>query len=285
MAALWPDISRKLAQRVIAAGGCYLDGHRCHVPATPVWTDARLRVCVDPERPFTRFHLHSDDVLYQDSQLLVVRKPSGTPVNLSATGQEGSIQKGVKEYLDAGGLAHPAAVIHRLDSHTSGLVLFGKDPETEKYLYRLFREGAIRKMYLALVSPAPVDPEGTIRTNIAKRVDRRNQYAVSRTRGKAAVTRYAVRVKVGDGTQALLAVWPETGRPHQIRVHLAWVGCPVVGDVLYGGPAAPALFGLHAFRLVFPHPATGRPLRLTAPLPDSWLQRFPELAAMNFPEE
>jgi len=267
IADLWPELSRKLAQRIIAAGGCYLDGRRRQVAASPAPAGGRLKVCVDPDQPFRTFRLEPSAILFEDDDLLVVDKPSGTPVALSATGQEGSVQLGVAEHLARAGAAHRPAVLHRLDQPTSGVLLFA------------FRRGGIRKTYLAMVHPAPARPEGRIEAAIARRVDRRNQYKVSRERGKASLTEYRRLGGGPDGT-ALLAVTPRTGRSHQIRVHLAWIGAPIAGDVLYGGAAHPAVFGLHARRLELPHPRTSRPVAFAAPVPAAWLDAFPWLAGI-----
>lgn len=279
IADLWPELSRKLAQRIVAAGGCYLDGHRLQVAATPAPAGGRLKVCVDPDLPFRTFRLEPSAILFEDDDLLVVDKPSGTPVALSATGQEGSIQLGAADYLARTGAAHRPAVLHRLDQPTSGVLLFAKNGAAEKSVYETFRRGAAAKTYLALVDPAPARPTDRIEAAIARRVDRRNQYKVSRERGKASLTEYRRLGGGPDGT-TLLAVAPRTGRSHQIRVHLAWIGAPILGDTLYGGAAHPAVFGLHARRLELPHPRTGRPVAFTAPLPPMWLGTFPWLAGI-----
>lgn len=272
---LWPELSRKLAQRIIKAGGCYLGGRRCHVPATPLESGARLRVCVDPDLPFRTWRLDPAAIVYEDAALFVIHKPSGVPVALSATGQEGSVQLGVEEHFAAAGLPRRPAVIHRLDLQTSGLLVYGKTEAVEKKLYAFFREGKIRKEYLAAVQPPARPAEGRIHTRIARRVDRRNQYKVSRERGQEAETLYSTLAAAPDGSAAVLVVKPVTGRSHQIRVHLAWIGAPILGDPLYGGVPDDALFGLHAWRLALPHPATGRPIELEAPPPPAWPARLP----------
>jgi len=249
----------------------------------PAWVlppGVRVEVHVKHPAPQTAPEFGPDRILFEDDDLLVVDKPSGTPVALSATGQEGSVQLGVAEHLARAGAAHRPAVLHRLDQPTSGVLLFAKNEPTEKAVYELFRRGGIRKTYLALVHPAPARPEGRIEAAIARRVDRRNQYKVSRERGKASLTEYRRLGGGPDGT-ALLAVTPRTGRSHQIRVHLAWIGAPIAGDVLYGGAAHPAVFGLHARRLELPHPRTNRPVAFAAPVPAAWLAAFPWLESIT----
>lgn len=276
VARLLPHLSRKLVQRVVEAGGCFLAGGRCHVPSTLLDEGARVRVCVDPGAYFRRFQLREGDILFESGRVMAVNKPSGVPVNLSATGQEGSVQRGVAEYFRSFGAGHHPSVVHRLDAGTSGIVLFGKDKEAERSLCAAFRERRVEKTYWALVSPSPCEgAEDVVRTRIARRTDRRNQYAVRRERGKEAETRY--RVMGVSGAVGLLEVRPETGRPHQIRVHLSWKGFPVVGDVLYGGVSHQALFGLHARRVAIRDVEGVGTLEVAAPPPAEWFQAAGDL--------
>lgn len=274
IAALWPDVSRKSAKRIILAGGCYTGNQRCQSPSTLLEPGCRLKICFEPGLPFLEFRLDQSAICYEDERFIIVNKPSGLPVNLSATGREGSLQLGIREWMSRRGSGHEPAVIHRLDQPTSGLVLFGKDPEAEKHLYRLFREGNVAKEYLALASPVPFQADGTIRGRIARRTDRRNQYAVSRTRGREAETRFSRLAADAAASTALLHIRPLTGRPHQIRVHLAYIGSPVAGDTLYGGQPDPLIFGLHAWQATFPHVDRREPVRAVAPVPGGWVERF-----------
>ncbi len=266
VATAWEGISRKQAQRIIQAGGCYLDTHRCRIPASPVAVGMHLEICHDPDRDFTVWRLDPRRIVHEDHHLLVVNKPSGLPVGLSRSGQEGCLLDAVEAYLVGCDVRHTPELIHRLDQPTSGLVVFGKNHQTERYLSGLFRRRQVQKAYLAVVSPAPSKSAGVIDFHLADgRVD---------GRGKTARTRYRVLGRALD--VALLHVTPETGRFHQIRIHLAHSGCPVVGDTRYGGERHQAGFGLHAWRLEFTDETGGR-LAVEAPPPAEWIEAWPEL--------
>ena len=168
----------------------------------------------------------------------------------------------------------------RLDADTSGVLLFAARREANKALAAAFEGRSVRKVYLALVHGAPSRAEGVIDAPIVREHGERYRTTTSSDpRGLAARTRYrvmdygagarsqesGVRHQASRSAYSLLELIPETGRPHQIRVHLAHIGCPVVGDPLYGPTdrPAPRLY-LHAFQLTLPHPATGQPVTFTA---------------------
>jgi 23S rRNA pseudouridine1911/1915/1917 synthase len=170
-----------------------------------------------------------------------------------------------------GGVERPG-IVHRLDKDTSGLMVVAKNDAAMAGLVRLFQTGGIAKEYLALVHGAPPKPCGTVSTLIGRHPAERKRMAVVTRNGKQAVTHYAVERKVGVLT--LMRCRIETGRTHQIRVHMQSLGCPVAGDAVYGRPAAdrrlphaPARQMLHAARLSFAHPVTGEALAFEAPLP------------------
>ncbi|MBN2432546.1 MAG: RluA family pseudouridine synthase [Acidobacteria bacterium] len=271
LARLWPHLASTQLRRVVRAGGCYVDGRCCWDEEQRVAAGQRLTLVVDEERPIRQDSLSPGDIIFEDPDLLVLLKPSGLPVNLSATGAEGSLQTVVAGYLAGQTPAHSPEVIHRLDRLTSGLVLFGKNKPTERRLYALFRENRIAKTYLALVSPPPAEAVGLVDRPLA---GRRNRYQVATVGGRPALTRYRTVGVNPASVTALLDVHPLTGRTHQIRVHLAWTGSPVLGDTVYGGRPWPAGFGLHAWRLQLPHPRSGAMLKLSAPPPSVWTEDF-----------
>ncbi len=200
-------------------------------------------------------------ILYQDDDLVVVDKPIGIPTHAidPRDPHPGDALRIVQQQT---GLAY-LGMHQRLDADTSGVLLFAARREANAALAAAFEGRAVRKTYLALVRGAPRQAEGIIDAPILR--DRDGHYRVTSTgdrRGQPARTRYRV---IGKG---LLEVIPETGRTHQIRVHLAHLGCPVLGDPLYG-PAdagAPRLC-LHAWQLTLPHPGTGQPVTFTAASP------------------
>jgi len=220
-------------------------------------------------------------VLYEDAALVAIDKPPGMVVHPAPGARRGTVVHALLHHLGAltgVGPAERPGVVHRLDKDTSGILVVARTPEALEALARQFRTRTIDKRYVALVHGAVRAPRGTVDRPIGRDPRERKRMSVRSSRGRPAVTRYVVRERLAGAT--LLDVAPETGRTHQIRVHLASIGHPIVGDATYGGrrrvPAGPAgailaacpRQALHAARLAFAHPVTGAPLVLESPLPD-----------------
>jgi 23S rRNA pseudouridine1911/1915/1917 synthase len=215
------------------------------------------------------------DVLYEDGELLVIAKPAGLVVHPAPGHWRGTL---VNALLHRWRGARPGleqlrpGIVHRLDRDTSGVLVIGKTPEVVLNLSSQFRLRSVEKEYLAVVWRCPRLRRGEIDNPIGRDPKRRKRMAI-RVGGRAAVTRYEVRENFGD--VALLRVFPETGRTHQIRVHLAAAGHPILGDKVYGRARAVRdrmlrefpRHALHAARLECDHPRTGSRLRFEAPLP------------------
>lgn len=207
-----------------------------------------------PARP------HEFPVVYEDASILVIDKPAGVAVH----GGSG-VSFGVIESLRA---ARPQAKVlelaHRLDRDTSGLLIVAKKRAALVELHRMLREGEVEKIYIAVVKGAYPGPS-EIRAPLHKYVTGSGERRVAVTeRGRSALTRVKVLERTGELSR--LEVQLLTGRTHQIRVHLAHVGHPILGDQKYGGGGAKRLF-LHAAKLAFRHPLTGEPMRLESPAP------------------
>ncbi|HUI28305.1 MAG TPA: RluA family pseudouridine synthase [Candidatus Kryptonia bacterium] len=213
------------------------------------------------------------DVLYEDAWLLVINKPAGLVVHPAPGNWQGTVVsallhrwQGRPSDLDP---LRPG-IVHRLDKDTSGVLLIAKDAATLADLARQFRGREVGKEYLALVWGRVREPRGEITGPIGRHPVHRKRMSV-RASGRAAVTRYDVIAQ--NAAASLLRVWPRTGRTHQIRVHLATLGHPIVGDVVYGGRRARTTEtgvrrqALHAASLTFQHPQTGKSVCVTAPLP------------------
>ena len=212
-------------------------------------------------------------VRYSDDRVLVVSKPPGL-VTHPARGHEGgtlvNALLGLGVPLAGMGSTRPG-IVHRLDKDTSGLLLIAKDDEAQAFLVEALRRREVERHYLALVRGAPPAASGTIEAPVGRHPVRRRRMAVV-SGGRPSVTHYSV-LGSGDGV-SLLEARLETGRTHQIRVHLSHLGVPVLGDRTYGGASELALsFGLtrpflHAWKLSFPHPTTGAPIPVSDPLPE-----------------
>lgn len=199
-------------------------------------------------------------IVYEDDSLLVVDKPAGLLVHPTAAKDEPSLANAVVNHLGVSRF-HP---VHRLDRNTSGLLIVAKNPYIQHLLFSE-RGKNLSRIYLALVSGCPEPPGGTITAPIARRPGSIIERTVSPD-GQPAVTHY--RTISSFGAYSLLRLRLETGRTHQIRVHLAHLGHPILGDDLYGGPTDRiARQALHAAELAFIHPVSGRLVHLTSPLP------------------
>lgn len=210
-------------------------------------------------------------ILYEDNHLIVVNKPTGVLVQGDDTGDE-PLSESVKEYIKIK-YKKPGAVflgvVHRLDRPVSGVVVFARTSKALSRMNALFQKREMKKIYLALAEGHPKEEE-TLKHWLTKD-ETKNKAAASphpHPRGKESELSYktlAVR-----GGVSLLQVEPLTGRPHQIRVQLASIGCPIAGDVKYGSKTAHPEGGifLHAYRLSFAHPVSHAPMALQAPPPD-----------------
>ncbi len=203
-------------------------------------------------------------VLYRDEDIVVVDKPAGLPTHAAEPDDPypGDAVRIVQAQL---GLSY-LGMHQRLDADTSGVLLFAARQEANPALAAAFEGRAVRKVYLALVAGRPRQPAGVVDAPIARGRDGRYYVTTAKDRsGQAARTRYRLLAESPDGRSSLLEVVPETGRSHQIRVHLASIDLPVLGDRLYGKPDARLC--LHAYQLTLPHPVSGQSMTFTAPPP------------------
>jgi 23S rRNA pseudouridine1911/1915/1917 synthase len=223
-------------------------------------------------------------IIFEDPHILVVDKPAGVVVHPAAGNYQGTLVNALlfhcTDLSGIGGSLRPG-IVHRLDKNTSGLLLVAKSDEAHRGLTRQFAQHEIRKIYKALVYGNPREDEGIIDKPVGRHPTDRKKMSTGSRRGKDAVTRWRVHERYGIAT--LMEIDLQTGRTHQIRVHLAAAGYPLVGDSVYGSPKRansiihPLLRSklkmmkrqaLHAGEIGFSHPVTGERLSLSAPLPD-----------------
>ncbi len=224
-------------------------------------------------------------VRYEDDDVLVVSKPPGLvthPARGHDTGTLVNALLGLGVTLSGEGSVRPG-IVHRLDKDTSGLLLVAKTDAAAESLIAAIKDRAVERRYLALVRGVPGSSTGTIEAPVGRHAARRRQMAVV-PGGKPSVTHYRVLARTEE--VSLLEVTLETGRTHQIRVHLSHLGLPVLGDRTYGGRSElsdrlgiPRIF-LHAYRLAFPQPSSGETIEVSDPLPPDLA---PILTTLNLP--
>ena len=270
--ARYPSLSRRRARDVIEKGQVTLGGRVVLEPGLAVETGAGLEW--DPNRKARSRVRASLPILHEDDSVLVIDKPAGLLTVPTADGRddEDTALARVGDYVRRRRPHRPfVGVVHRIDRETSGVVAFALDPPTRSALRALFRRHEITRSYLALVAGSPAADSGSIDAPIHDvYVAGRRRIARPGEESKPAVTRYRVLERFAGA--ALLELELETGRQHQIRLHLAHVGLPILGDTVYGPAAGGAGSSdrrqlLHARRLAFLNPLTGREVQAESPLP------------------
>jgi 23S rRNA pseudouridine1911/1915/1917 synthase len=294
LAAQVPALSRSRLKALILAGQVTIEGRTVRDPAVPVNSGVTITVTVPEAEPAKPVPQEIPlDIVHEDGALIVLNKPAGLVVHPAAGHASGTLVNALIAHCGdslsgIGGVKRPG-IVHRLDKDTTGLMVVAKNDRAHRRLSKQFadkREGPIERDYLALVWGTPERPRGTVDAPLDRHPHAREKRAV-REGGREAVTHWEVveRYTGADGkpVAALLACRLETGRTHQIRVHLAHMGHPVMGDETYAtgfktkaarlNPAAQAALAalgrqaLHAEHLAFEHPDTGEVLDFHAGLP------------------
>jgi len=281
------SLSRRAAREAVRAGRIEVDGVTADEPGRDVPESAKI--AFHPNRP-ARYRVRTRlSILSEDDDFLIVNKPAGLLSVPTAEQEKDTLLARTLEYLHHRFGRRPVAfVVHRLDKDTSGSIVFARNRPTLHFLQDLFKRHAIEREYLALVEGAVPDSGAFSADLVADAGSARRGVARPGVRGTWAVTRYRAVARVAGATLGCVEL--ETGRTHQIRVHFEAAGHPVLGDRVYGERNRESRAGtlesktleiprqmLHARRLGFPHPRTGKPVRAEAPLPEDFVAVLEEL--------
>jgi 23S rRNA pseudouridine1911/1915/1917 synthase len=294
LASAHPDISRAHFQRLIAEGHVTVEGNVTLDPGHKVRTGQKISVTLPPPTPAEPEGEDLPlDILFEDKHLIVINKPAGLVVHPAAGHDGGTLVNALIAHCGdslsgIGGVKRPG-IVHRLDKDTSGVLVVAKTDQAHKVLSEQFaahgRDGRLERAYLAFVWGVPERKAGTISTGIGRSTANRQKMAVSKKAdAREAITHFDVKETFGD-VASLVECRLETGRTHQIRVHMAHIGHPLLADPTYGtgfksaqsrlSDASKTILkslkgqALHAYLLAFEHPATGKKRMFEAPLPEA----------------
>ena len=264
-----PELSRSRVQTLIQQGHVKLDD-RPAKPSVKLPGGARLTLELPPD-PLREIDPEPMDldVVHEDDHIVVVNKPSGWVVHPAPGHERGTLVNGLlhdRQLASSGDPSRPG-VVHRLDKATSGVLVVAKTDRAYTSLLAQFKARTVRKTYLALVHGVLEETEGRIEAPIGRHRRHPQEQTVRSVGGKDALTDFEVLARFPDMDRTLLAVYPYTGRTHQIRVHLQAIEHPIVGDAVYGLEDDADALMLHAWGLELDHPDSGERMRFTAAPP------------------
>ena len=281
LATLLPTLSRERLKALISAGAVTLGGRIVRDPATKLGGACEAQVAVPDPRPAG--NLAQDiplTVVHEDDHLIVIDKPAGLVVHPACGNLDGTLVNALLHHCRGtlsgiGGVERPG-IVHRIDKDTSGLMVAAKTDRAHAGLAQQFARHSIDRRYLAIVSGRPQPASGRVEGNVGRSsTDRKKMTVVGPGKGKHAITHYATLSPLDDA--ALVECRLETGRTHQVRVHMASIGHPLLGDAFYGRATrahrdllAALSFrrqALHAARLGFDHPVTSLPMAFESSMP------------------
>ena len=283
-----PTISRERLKALIRSGAVEASGKLLRDPATKVRGDESFRIAVPEPTPA---HNEPQDIplkiVFEDDHLLVIDKPAGLVVHPAAGNLDGTLVNALLHHCGGslsgiGGVARPG-IVHRIDKDTSGLLVVAKTDVAHEGLAKQFAAHSIDRRYLAIVTGVPKTSEGIVDASLARSSSNRKKIAIVESdRGKRAVTHWKRLALLKDA--ALIQCRLETGRTHQVRVHMASIGHPLLGDPVYGrsGKTHGKLLkelefhrqALHATELGFIHPVTKHRLSFASPMPPDMQELF-----------
>ncbi|KAF0126253.1 MAG: 23S rRNA pseudouridine synthase [Elusimicrobia bacterium] len=279
------DLSREFVKRLISEGLVRVNG-RAVKPAAPLKTGDEVTISMPGEGKETPARLPGM-LISEDAGIMAIDKPAGLCVHptdsnwerdprAALLGEETLISILAKERPELASVPR-FGLVHRLDRETSGLILIARTAAAAEYFSGAFRDREISKLYIGAAAGDPESDAWTMDAPMGRPTGSRKikvwEY------GRDAVTNFKVLERAGKA--CLVDIRPETGRTNQIRVHISHAGHPIIGDAIYGGPPAARML-LHALRLQFPHPSTGRPTKIVCPVPDDFRKAWETVSGRPF---
>ncbi|PKM45555.1 MAG: RNA pseudouridine synthase [Firmicutes bacterium HGW-Firmicutes-8] len=285
LSSLDAELSRSRVQKLVAETAATVNGSPAKSNYKVKEGDLVLVEARDPEPTVVAAEKIPLDIIYEDSDLLVVNKPPGMVVHPAAGNYTGTLVNALldhcKDLSGINGVIRPG-IVHRIDKDTSGLLLVAKNDKAHLSLAEQLKEHTVSRKYLALVHGNIAEPKGIIDAPIGRDPRDRKKNAVITRNSKSAVTEYRVIERFGEYT--LIECCLRTGRTHQIRIHMAYLGHPVAGDPVYGPKKNPLKLGgqaLHAFSIGFTHPATGEFMGFSVDLPPYFKELLDKLKGQD----
>ncbi len=264
------DISREKARKLVQIGAVWVNGKRVQVQSRKVKHSDEVQVYIGREGYEKRYEIQQGNILYEDEWLLFYRKEPGVPTQGIISDNYNNIYAGLLRYVKKAAPRPYLGLHHRLDIDTSGVMLFTKSNKINRSIHYQIKTRKVEKTYVALAHGTPGFDTRTVTTYISKKDGK--YLCTSDGPGKSAVTTFTMRKQIGDyaSIEALL----HTGRTHQIRLQLAYLGLPIVGDGMYGAPDTPGVSRtmLHAQSLTVFHPLQKKNMTITADLFDDMKQ-------------
>ena len=269
LAERYPKVSRSTWQKHVKAGHVSVNGVEQLSPKQDVTDADNIAINMPADIDFSGQEL---PILYIDDNVIVINKPAGVLTHAkSALSEEFTVAEFFRQYTTYAAETNRPGIIHRLDRDTSGVMIGARNKHTAVMLQKQFADRKTKKTYIAIVEGQPKEFEAKIELPIGRNPSAPSTFRVD-AKGKAATTTY--RVIDTAGTQSLVELKPLTGRTHQLRVHMQYLGTPIVGDRVYGKKIADRLY-LHARELEITIPVGNRKV-FTAPVPDEFKERFPK---------
>lgn len=262
----WPDQSRSTWQKLIQAGNVKVNGSVQIIPKFELGENDKVEVT----EPTPADHSgESLPVIYEDDNVIVIDKPVGVLTHSKgALNDEFTVAEFVRPKTSYKSDTNRPGIIHRLDRATSGVIMCAKNDETASYLSKQFSQRTVKKEYAAVTVGMPVESEAIIDLPIGRNPSAPSTFRVD-SKGKPAETYY--KVVSASNSNALVSLKPKTGRTHQLRVHLAYINCPILGDPVYGTTSSDRMY-LHAHQLEITLPGGIRQI-FTSPIPKSFIHK------------